>query len=101
MEASDAGNASGILRPNEGRSVWLLGGCYTFKVISQQTGGAYSLTEVKCVQDSGPPPHVHLAEDEVFYVLEGGLEFLCDGRWVHAGAGSVVRTPKGTLHTYR
>jgi mannose-6-phosphate isomerase-like protein (cupin superfamily) len=47
-----------------------------------------------------PPPHIHHAHEEGFYVLEGELEFLAGTQTVHAGTGALVMVPIGTLHTF-
>jgi mannose-6-phosphate isomerase-like protein (cupin superfamily) len=57
--------------PGEGRTLWALGELVTYKVSSDQTGGAYSLFEVASRPGAGAPPHVQHREDESFYVLEG------------------------------
>ena len=46
-----------------------MGDLVTYKVTSDQTGGAYSLFEVASQPGAGPPPHVQHREDEAFYVL--------------------------------
>src|SRR2546421_7103852 len=43
------------LTRGEGRSIWLLGDLYTFKV----TGEALSVTELTAFPQNGPPPHIH------------------------------------------
>jgi oxalate decarboxylase/phosphoglucose isomerase-like protein (cupin superfamily) len=43
--------------------------------------------------------HIHEAEDELTYVLEGELEFALEGRSERASAGSFFLVPKGTPHT--
>jgi len=47
-----------------------------------------------------PPPHIHHAHEEVFYVLEGELEFLAGTETVRASAGTFVMVPIGNLHTF-
>jgi quercetin dioxygenase-like cupin family protein len=42
-----------------------------------------------------------LGSDEVFYVLDGEIEFLLDGEWHQASAGSTVFVPAGTVHAFR
>jgi mannose-6-phosphate isomerase-like protein (cupin superfamily) len=49
---------------------------------------------------STPPPHIHHAHEEVFYVLEGELEFLAGAETVRANAGTFVMVPIGALHTF-
>ena len=50
---------------------------------------------------SGPDPHVHAAEDDVFYILEGELIFVLGDREVPAPAGTFVLVPPGVEHTFR
>jgi quercetin dioxygenase-like cupin family protein len=89
------------LPPGEGtRSLWVLGELVVYKITSYQTGGAYSLFEVKTPPGSGVPPHVQHREDEAFFVLEGEYEFLVEGRTIKAGAGSLIYVPKGNLHAH-
>ena len=87
--------------PGEGRSMWVLGELVTYKITSDQTGGAYSLFEVASQPGGGPSPHVQHREDEAFYVLEGEYEFLDDSRTRKAGAGSLIYVPRGNLHAYK
>jgi len=47
-----------------------------------------------------PPPHIHHAHEEVFYVLEGELEFLAGTEKVRAGQGTFVMVPIGAVHTF-
>jgi mannose-6-phosphate isomerase-like protein (cupin superfamily) len=50
---------------------------------------------------SGPPAlHVHHADDEAWYVLEGTLSFRFEDQWVEAPAGSTVFVPAGAAHTF-
>jgi len=46
-----------------------------------------------------PPPHVHERHVEWFYVLDGAMTVLLDGREHEAAAGSFVLVPPGTAHT--
>lgn len=46
------------------------------------------------------PLHVHHADDEAWYVLEGALRFCLGEEIVEAGAGAAVLAPKGTPHAY-
>ena len=90
------------LAPGEGTiSLWVLGELLTYKIPSQQTGGAYSLFEVATQPGAGPPPHVQHREDEAFYVLEGEYEFLSGEETLRVGAGSLLYIRKGTLHAHR
>ena len=46
------------------------------------------------------PLHVHHADDEAWYVLEGSLRVRVGGRDVDVPAGGAVLVPRGTPHTY-
>ncbi|HKV00783.1 MAG TPA: cupin domain-containing protein, partial [Ktedonobacteraceae bacterium] len=46
------------------------------------------------------PPHVHYADDEAWYVLEGMLAFRLGDQEVEAPAGTAVLAPRGVPHTY-
>jgi uncharacterized cupin superfamily protein len=46
------------------------------------------------------PLHVHHADDEAWYVLEGELGFRLGDREIIARAGSAVLASRGTPHTY-
>ena len=74
---------SGILRPKEGRAVWVVGDHYTVKASGEDTGGGFALIEVLVPSQSGPPPHIHRREDEAFYVLEGEFEVHIDDQSRH------------------
>jgi mannose-6-phosphate isomerase-like protein (cupin superfamily) len=85
------------LANGEGPSVWLLGDLYTFKLKSDPL----SVTEVTAFPANGPPPHIHLREDESFWVLDGEFSVLIGDRTLKAGPGSFVHILRGTLHTYK
>lgn len=84
-----------------GKSVWLFGDLYTIKLGSEDTGGAFALWDTTVRPGSGPPPHVHHAEDESFYVVEGQFEFQAGGRTMRAKEGSFVYVPRGTAHSFK
>lgn len=85
--------------PGEGRwARWVPGHQVTCKAHGEETGGAYSLLEV-LITGEGPPQHIHNAEDEAFYVLEGEVNVLRGEETLHATAGAFVLIPKGTVHT--
>jgi quercetin dioxygenase-like cupin family protein len=89
------------LRPGQGKSYWLLGDLYTFKLTGDDTGGAFALVENTVQPQNGPPPHIHHREDETFYVLEGEFSFFHGDTTFSANPGSFIYIPKGTLHTYK
>ncbi len=51
--------------------------------------------------DFGSPYHVHHLEDEAFYVLEGEMAFICNGKWVKGGPGTYVFGPREIPHGFK
>jgi mannose-6-phosphate isomerase-like protein (cupin superfamily) len=45
--------------------------------------------------------HVHEAEDDAFYILEGEMSFLFGDEEVSAGPGTFVLVPPGVEHGFR
>ena len=88
------------LRDGEGEALWFLGNFLTVKVGGERTRGR--LTVIDFVNPAGfaPPLHRHEQEDEVFYVLEGGATFLCDGAEIAASPGDLVHLPAGLPHSF-
>jgi quercetin dioxygenase-like cupin family protein len=86
---------------SEGEKLWVLDSLITFKLTGEETGGEMALIETVTEPNTGPPPHVHEREDEVFYILEGEFEFMAGDDTIHASPGSVVYGPRGIVHTYR
>jgi quercetin dioxygenase-like cupin family protein len=68
---------------------------------SEQTDGRFALFTELTPPGGGPPPHCHDNEDECFFVLEGTVSFLADGRWVDAKPGDTVLAPRRQVHTFR
>ena len=87
--------------PGEGKALWVAGDLVTFKVVGEDTNGAFILAEEVSPPGGGPPPHIHRREDEIFCVLEGEYEFLVGERTIRAGAGSVVYGPRNIPHTFK
>jgi quercetin dioxygenase-like cupin family protein len=76
-----------IRGPGEGKVVGVLRDQSTFKVMSEETGGAYAILEQKIPPGHGPPLHVHRHETEIFYVLEGQFEITIGEQKVTAALG--------------
>lgn len=92
----------GLVTPSEGgRILNVLGESITVKAGPAETGGAYAVVEERSPPGGGAPWHTHTTEDEIFYVLEGQLEFhLGQEKWV-AGPGTTAVMPRGIPHAFR
>jgi Uncharacterized conserved protein, contains double-stranded beta-helix domain len=67
---------------------------------AEQTGGAYSVYRVGAEPGAGSPPHVHLRDDEAFYVLEGTFDFMVGGETRRLTAGQFVFLPRNIPHAF-
>ena len=67
---------------------------------SSQSGA--TLTISMGIQSPGGwiPPHIHHAEEEAWYVLEGTLTFRFDDKEHEAPSGTFVLVPPGVRHTF-
>ena len=66
------------------------------------TGGRYGLVDmIEVPAGHMPPLHVHHAEDEIFYVVDGEVTLYLPGREIHARPGDCVFAPRGIPHAYR
>jgi quercetin dioxygenase-like cupin family protein len=60
----------------------------------EETGGRFALMEFHSRPGNEPPPHIHEWEHELYYLLEGRMEFYCDGEILSIAAGEVASCPK-------
>lgn len=90
------------LAHDDGQALWFLGNVLTHvKASGEQTDGAYGLVEQILPAGFASPWHMHHAEDETFYVLEGAITFLCGEMRVAGGPGTFVYGPRGVPHGFR
>jgi quercetin dioxygenase-like cupin family protein len=90
-----------ICQPGEGQVVGVLGGHMTFKVLSEQTGGAYAIVEQQVPPGQGPPLHVHHHETEIFYILEGQFEVTIGPQKMAVSTGAMIVAPRDIPHSFR
>jgi quercetin dioxygenase-like cupin family protein len=62
------------------------------------TGGKFALLEMRLMPGRGPDPHVHIAEDEYFYVLEGEYRFRYGEDTIEVGPGQLIKVERGVPH---
>ena len=83
-----------------GLSLYGPGDMYTFIVTGAETGGAMFAMDCLLGEGGGPPPHRHLAEDELFVIHAGCVSFTADGETRTVGPGDSVFVPRGMAHSY-
>jgi quercetin dioxygenase-like cupin family protein len=99
-----SGQASEIkfyeLNRDEAPAYWEVDILWLLLADAKQTGGAFSQLEQLCPKGSGPPPHTH-TQIENFYIMDGVITFLVDGKVLVGKKGSFVTVPAGTVHSFR
>ncbi|SHO64782.1 Cupin domain-containing protein [Pseudoxanthobacter soli DSM 19599] len=72
-----------------------------FHAFPSDVDGKYCFVECLVPVGAGAPPNHHAGETEAFYVVDGAVGFLVDGReWV-ARAGEFVPIPDGAVHAFK
>ena len=91
-----------IIRANgEGdKQSFLGGGLHTWKLMTDDTGGAFFMFEDLMTHGKSTPLHRHPEADETVYVLEGEIVINVDGKEHRVGPGGMTFTPKGTPHAF-
>ncbi len=94
---------STILMPGEGEAVQIGTTTHTtFKAVGAESDDRIGLFEHRMAPGApGASPHIHKAQLECFYVLEGTVELYLDGQSFSAPAGSYVQVPESVGHGFR
>ncbi|HUA93213.1 MAG TPA: cupin domain-containing protein [Terracidiphilus sp.] len=71
-----------------------------FKVLTADAGGNLFLIEHSHLTPGGPPLHMHLNQDEWFYVMEGEVVFQVGDQRAHLKPGESVLAPRRVPHTF-
>ncbi len=73
---------------------------FTTKVGELSHGRRLAVVEYTTRKGEEPPDHSHGTEDEMFYVLQGGLRFRCGDEHFDLTDGGFVFLPRGIEHGY-
>lgn len=98
---NDQTRAATIVRAGEGSEVrWGPSGRIRFLGGADTTDGSFSVVETFEPPGSAAPLHVHHAEAEAFFVLDGEIELTCGEQRLTASVGDFVYAPKDVPHMY-
>jgi len=100
---SPAAPALHALAPGEDRSGTAHATAFStllFKVLPGETGGGVFLIEHQHMKAGGPPLHLHLAQEEWFYVMEGRVAFQVGEQRIELAAGGSVLAPRMVPHAF-
>ncbi len=83
------------------RLVWSFNMLMDIKATAEETGGAVTVIDTRLTAAANPPMHIHLHEDEAFFLLEGEIEFFLAGDPSRlARPGDFVFGPRGVPHRF-
>lgn len=90
-----------ILKNGEGRHYDCGDMRAVFKADEEETAVRYSISEWWLEPHTeGPGAHLHEANEEIFYILEGCMSVMIGDKWIEAEKGSFLRIPANTLHDF-
>jgi mannose-6-phosphate isomerase-like protein (cupin superfamily) len=90
-----------VFTDEEGPAFWSVGVLARLKATGAQTEERFDLVEEWCPPGYATPLHIHHAEHEAFFVLEGELTIFCGNERIHARPGTYVFGPREIPHGFR
>ena len=76
------------------------GGLHIWKLLAEDTDGAFFLFEDTMVKDKTTPLHLHPEAHEMTYVIDGEIEVEHDGARSRVRSGGMSFVPKGVPHAF-
>lgn len=76
------------------------GELFTWKTTSVENGAGFDFGELSLQPGVRVPEHIHNANDEAYYILNGTYRFKVGDEIADVSTGSFVLIPKGTAHAW-
>lgn len=91
------------VQPSEGTPLTTptMRGTVTIKAHTRNTNGAMTVLEFLNEPKDGPALHIHLREDELWWVLEGEYRFKAGDAIFQVSQGGMAFGPRGTPHAFQ
>lgn len=95
------GAAAFAARPSIENSLFYMGSIMSVLAPTMRTGGAFGMTEYRSRPGHEPPPHIHVGQDELLYLLEGEIEaYTPDLTALRVSAGEALFLPRDQAHAW-
>lgn len=90
-----------VVDAGHGEGIWFLNTLFTVKAGADNTAGRFTFMEQLCPPGFAPPVHVHHAETEAFYMLEGTMTLFCADVLRRLHPGDFALLPQGVPHGFQ
>jgi quercetin dioxygenase-like cupin family protein len=91
-----------ITKDKGGQRLAIAGGSYGILISGEQTGGSYAVIDMLVPPGGGPGPHAHKDIQEMFYVVEGEVEFKMEAGKHKVTSGAFINIPLGgKAHSFK
>ena len=99
-DTTASSSSASIVGPAAGPMLNILGTRNEVKLDGRDCNGLASAFEVTAGPGDGIPLHSHTHEDELFYVLEGEVQFTEEGETSIGQTGTFAFLPRGRKHAW-
>lgn len=82
------------------RALWYEGQLIVMYAQGKQVGNTCCIWEGNIPEHVGPPPHIHLYEHEIFFIIEGHLTAWVEGVPYDVPKDSMIFMPCGRMHWF-
>lgn len=91
-----------VIYENQEQTISVVGDHYRIIVSGKQSQGTHAVIDMLVPPGGGPGPHAHPDIDELFYVVEGEIEFKNEKGKFAAGPGTFINIPRGgEVHCFK
>lgn len=73
----------------------------TIRITGDETGGAFTVIELRVPPGASGPPHIYHNEHQTDHIVEGELVYTVGEETIVADAGTIVHCPKDVPHSFR
>jgi len=81
-------------------TLFYMGSLLTVLASSEETNNGFTFLEYRSQPGHEPPPHIHINQDELIYVLDGEIEAYCQGEKVVVRSGECIFLPRNEAHAW-
>ena len=89
------------LADGQGEAFWFVGALLQRKAGGAETDGKFALLDQTMPPGYAVPRHIHIHEDEAWYLLEGSMTFYVGERVIDVNEHGWVFAPRKVVHTFK